>query len=219
MTDSTTTSNVTLRIFQESDIPELVEVINQSMDSYGLSDRITPDEIRHWLTIPFVNAAEGFFVAVNADDKIVGTGINMFNHRTGRGFGIISALPAYPETKRQLIEAGDSHIQKRGAVEIAETEDRPVYIIRQAFTQQTDDIALLEIAGYSDNRHFYEMQIVFDGEIEAPTFPAGIEIHPFNPEQHASAVHQAQQEAFRDHWGHAEDVPFDEWKKRLEHPH
>jgi ribosomal protein S18 acetylase RimI-like enzyme len=52
-----------------------------------------------------------------------------------------------------------------------------------------------------------------------PEFPAGVEIRPFIRADHARAVHHAQQEAFRDHWGFVEERPFDEWQVRFDNPH
>jgi len=48
---------------------------------------------------------------------------------------------------------------------------------------------------------------------EAPataTFPAGIELRPFNKDEHAIAVWKADTEAFRDHRG-SHDRTFEEW--------
>jgi ribosomal protein S18 acetylase RimI-like enzyme len=51
---------------------------------------------------------------------------------------------------------------------------------------------------------------------EAPPaviFPSGIELRPFVKEEHARAVWEADNEAFRDHWG-SHDSAYEEWSHR-----
>ena len=43
-----------------------------------------------------------------------------------------------------------------------------------------------------------------------PQFPEGVELRPFVKDEHAVAVWQAQNEAFRDHWG-SHDATFEEF--------
>src|SRR5690349_1349595 len=102
MTVSETKTEVTIRTFQEGDIPALVDVINRAMEAYNIPDRLEEDVIRFQLQIPFINAAEDFFTAVDADNQIVGASFNVLQPRTGRASGNIAALPEYNHIKRQL---------------------------------------------------------------------------------------------------------------------
>jgi ribosomal protein S18 acetylase RimI-like enzyme len=56
---------------------------------------------------------------------------------------------------------------------------------------------------------------------EAPVsinFPAGIELRSFIKDEHAAAVWQADNEAFRDHWG-SHDRSYEEWSHgKFNHP-
>jgi ribosomal protein S18 acetylase RimI-like enzyme len=54
------------------------------------------------------------------------------------------------------------------------------------------------------------MEIKLDGQPPAPVWPEGVELRPFDREQHAKAVWQANNEAFRDHWG-SRDSSFEEF--------
>ena len=47
----------------------------------------------------------------------------------------------------------------------------------------------------------------------AIAFPDGIELRPFIKDEHTAAVWQANNEAFRDHWG-SHDSSFEEWSHR-----
>ena len=51
----------------------------------------------------------------------------------------------------------------------------------------------------------------------AVTFPAGIELRPFIKDEQAIAVWQADNEAFRDHWG-SRDESEEEYREQLESP-
>lgn len=69
---------------------------------------------------------------------------------------------------------------------------------------------LLRNNGYSPVRYYWRMEIKLQ-EAPAPvTFPVGIELRPFIKDEHAVAVWQADNEAFRDHWG-SHDRTYEEW--------
>ena len=65
--------------------------------------------------------------------------------------------------------------------------------------------------GYRPLRYHWRMEIVLEGTPPEPKFPEGIELRPFIMGEHDVAVWQAQNEAFRDHWG-SHDVTLKEWK-------
>ncbi|KAJ3337851.1 hypothetical protein HDU93_000407 [Gonapodya sp. JEL0774] len=46
----------------------------------------------------------------------------------------------------------------------------------------------------------------------------GLKLRPYESSRDAIAVHACQQEAFRDHYGHIKDEPFDAWLKDVEGP-
>jgi mycothiol synthase len=77
---------------------------------------------------------------------------------------------------------------------------------------------LLRNNGYAPVRYYWRMEIKLQ---EAPAkiyFPAGIELRPFIKDKHAVAVWQADNEAFRDHWG-SHDQTYDEWSHgKFNHP-
>jgi len=70
--------------------------------------------------------------------------------------------------------------------------------------------ALLRNNGYSLVRYFWRMEIKLQEAPDPVTFPAGIELRPFIKDKHAIAAWQADNEAFRDHWG-SHDRTFEEW--------
>lgn len=73
---------------------------------------------------------------------------------------------------------------------------------------------------YRHLRSLYYMHIEMDGPVPGPEFPEGITLRTYNPETDAEAVYLAENDAFRDHFGHVErpfEEGFKQWKRRREH--
>jgi ribosomal protein S18 acetylase RimI-like enzyme len=94
----------------------------------------------------------------------------------------------------------------RRAVEKAPAEARVVLSIG-SFSEDAHRKGLLERRGYSMTRHFVRLRIEMAERPEAPSWPEGIEIRPFDREKHLERLAAAMREAFRDHWGHVEGSP------------
>jgi len=79
---------------------------------------------------------------------------------------------------------------------------------------------LFEDMGYHHIRSTYHMVIEMDAPVPEAEFPEGIVLRTYNPEIDAEAVYIAENDAFRDHFGHVER-PFEEglkrWKRDREH--
>jgi mycothiol synthase len=84
------------------------------------------------------------------------------------------------------------------------------FIRSQINNQDEAGHALLRDNGYSPVRYRWRMEIQLKEPPAAAPFPAGIELRPFVKDEHAVAVWQADDEAFRDHWGSHERT-FAEW--------
>jgi len=82
----------------------------------------------------------------------------------------------------------------------------------QSFFNNKDETAhaLLRTEGYSPIRYYWRMETKLQEASPAVTFPAGIELRPLIKEEHAIAVWQANNEAFRDHWGSHERT-YEDW--------
>lgn len=73
--------------------------------------------------------------------------------------------------------------------------------------------ALIEAAGFAGIRHTRVMHMDLPQEPPQPQWPAGIALRPCVPERDVRTVFEAEQEAFRDHWGHL-PTPFEVWYQR-----
>jgi mycothiol synthase len=123
-----------------------------------------------------------------------------------------------PDYRRQrigtrLLRTCDARFLERAQVEVP--QEKPVYINRGCSEAAAGTIALLTAEGYKATRQFYNMRGNLDAPQHPPPLPQGLTLRPFAQEQHARIVYQAQQEAFRDHWGNAGDMPYDSWSHLL----
>jgi mycothiol synthase len=130
-------------------------------------------------------------------------GLDYVVHPEWRGKGIDRALLGWLE----------QHACELAATHANTTE--PKLFQSWAENRMTDRIALLQEAGYEAVRFGYAMNRSLDVAI-APipeiALPAGFEFRPTKPE-HYRAIFDADNEAFRDHWGHREqtDEDFQRW--------
>jgi mycothiol synthase len=86
-----------------------------------------------------------------------------------------------------------------------------------AFAENEGARSLFERHGFREARHYYGMRIDLDRPPTPPTWPQGIEVSAFRPED-ARAFHQTLGESFEDEWGFHQP-PFEEWKReRLDAP-
>ncbi len=115
---------------------------------------------------------------------------------------------------RQLLARGEQRLRQVAALHPA---GAPRFF--QSFTSVTREgkVALLEQEGYSVIRHFYEMVRQDLNDLPAVTLPAGLELRPVQPE-HLRAIWDANEEAFRDHWGHF-PLTEEDYQGFLSHPH
>ena len=78
------------------------------------------------------------------------------------------------------------------------------------------NVALLERSGYTAVRYFYDMvALALDGVV-APPMPEGLEVRPVGRDQFRT-IWDASVEAFRDHWGEAEQTDED-WQRFQDEP-
>jgi ribosomal protein S18 acetylase RimI-like enzyme len=104
-------------------------------------------------------------------------------HRRGLGRAMLAAI----EARIRQIAAGQPH-------------DGPRLLQAEANDAAPGREALLRSAGFTPARHGYTMiRPTLDDQPDAP-LPDGLEIREVRPE-HMAAIWDADQEAFRDHWG------------------
>lgn len=73
---------------------------------------------------------------------------------------------------------------------------------------------LLAHEGYDAIRHFWRMQIKFDGPPEAPVWPEGLRVADARAGVDERAVFEASEEAFQDHFQFQPRMEFEEWERQ-----
>jgi ribosomal protein S18 acetylase RimI-like enzyme len=111
-----------------------------------------------------------------------------------------------PEWRRQGIGGAMQRQAERRLREIAadHPQDGPRFFESFASDTEIGATALLESAGYSPVRHFFNMVRPDLENIPDLPLPPGLEVRPVLPE-HYRTIYDASQEAFQDHWGYSPD--------------
>jgi GNAT superfamily N-acetyltransferase len=118
----------------------------------------------------------------------------------------------HPEVRRRghgtrLLEWAEA----RARASVAEGEGGPLDKAQQFGGGGLDTEPFREFAaekGYEPYRYHNEMRRSLSEPIRDAPLGAGLEVRPVRPEQHR-AIYDADEEAFRDHWDHAEPVEGD----------
>lgn len=115
----------------------------------------------------------------------------------GIGTGLLTALEA--RARREVLQAApDLRVFIRNGMAIGDKTGRQVH----------------EQLGYRPIRYSWRMEILLEAPPPAPHWPEGIELRPFDLTAQNEAVFAADDEAFRDHWGHTPGT-FEAWQNRM----
>lgn len=201
-----------LRSVQWSDLEAVTQLIYDVCAADGDAVvAVTSEELRQEWETPGFELERDAFLVQDSDGRIVG--FEEFNNQHAHAILQTDGY-VHPEFKGRGI--GTALLQMveqraRQEMKLAESE------VRVALRSTTDvhDLAGLELhrnEGYQPLRYHWRMEIVLNEPPAEPRFPEGIELRPFVKGEHDVAVWQAQNEAFRDHWG-SHDVSLEDWRR------
>lgn len=206
----------------ESDYPKMLDLINASKVVDQIERTDTLEDIERAYT--HLNNSDPYqdMIFAEVDRQTIAYGrvewnisddgewlgfLLAFLHPDWRHKGIGSAIVRYQESRLRQIAA-----DQVGAGKLS--EDIPRYF--ETFTTETEvgKEALLKKEGYSAVRHFYSMVRPLSEPIEVTPMPEDLEIRIVKRDQFRM-VWDANQEAFRDHWGFvpASENDYQRWKK------
>ena len=174
---------------------------------------LTAEELANeWKSEGF-NVEHDVFVVETQDGRLVGS--DEFYNENGH-YKLKADGCVHPEFRGLGI--GSSLLKKIDERAQAEMKLAPpnVQVFIQSLINNKDEAGhnLLQNNGYSPIRYYWRMEIKLQEAPATVTFPADIELHPFNKDEHAVAVWKADNEAFRDHWG-SHDRTYDEWSHEI----
>jgi mycothiol synthase len=172
---------------------------------------VTAEELKHEWQSPGFELERDAFLVETANGRVVGYEefFNEHEHATLRTDGYV-----HPDFKgRGIGTALLRVVEKRARDEVALAAP-DVRVSLRSTTDQRDIVGLdlHRNEGYQPLRYQWRMEIVLDSPPPEPKFPDGIELRPFIQGEHDVPLWQAQNEAWRDHWG-SHDVSLEEWKR------
>ena len=175
---------------------------------------VSPDELRVEWETPGFDLARDAWVVTMSDGRVVG--FEQFNARGGhaslQGDGYVHPDFMLRGIGTALMRALET--RARQEIPLA-APDLRVFIRNGMSMSEADAIArqMHENEGYKPVRYQWRMQIDLTQAPPAPLWPDGVELRPFLADQHGPSVHEAEQDAFQDHWG---SVPtsFEAWSHR-----
>jgi len=188
----------------EADLPEVARIQSAEWAADGVSERASVDDLRAWWGHPSEQLdpardadlveLDGRVVAVTQRDWADATdGVREYRARCWidpeyRRRGIGRTLFARNEAIRRRLAA-------------THQTDRPLVLGTGTAERNLGAQALARAFGYEPARWFADMErSITDALPEVPPLPPGLEVRPASADQ-ARQVWEADQEAFRDHWG------------------
>jgi mycothiol synthase len=207
-----------LRSVQWSDLQGVTQLIYDACAADGDTIvAVTADELKHeWQTPGFDLERDAFLVETGAG-HIVGYEefFDEYEHAKLRTDGYV-----HPDFRGRGIGTAMLRIIEERAHDEMPLAEPNVRVSLRSTIDNRDPVSheLHRNEGYQPLRYHWRMEIVLDAPPPEPKFPEGIELRPFIKGEHDVAVWQAQNEAFRDHWG-SHEVTLEEWKRsRFEDP-
>lgn len=205
----------------EADYPNILRAINGSKKVDGVERADTLEDIVRNYTFLYHCDPYQDMIFAEVDGEVVGYSRVEWNlTEAGEllGFQIAFLLPEWRRkgigramlrfTERRLREIADRLIAE-GQV----PADAPRFYEGWVTDTEVGKAALFEKEGYTPVRYTFSMVRSLEEPVEVTPMPEGLEVRPVPPE-HYRAVWDADQEAFRDHWGYF-PAPEEEYQKWL----
>jgi mycothiol synthase len=197
---------LTLRAPEPADAETVARLSNaETLRAVGLADTSVEELLATWSEPHEAEGPRGA-VVVAADGAVIASitvRVDLVEHEVF-GYAVMPLAPP-PGLAEALLE----EIERRAAW----WHDRAggVGVLRLgALDAPCPWAAVLEATGYEIVRRFLLMRAPLAEPVEAPRWPDGIELRPFDRDRHARVVHATLTEAFADHFGPPLD-PFDTW--------
>jgi ribosomal protein S18 acetylase RimI-like enzyme len=194
-----------IRPATHDDWPALADVVNRSRGADGIDEVHTAESwANEWPESDMFNLERDMLVA-EVDGRVVAEAAGYLVVRDGalvaESFGSV-----VPELRRRRIGSTLYRMHHERLTRSAAGDPRPGPRERRAYAldEEVSDRALLDANGYVPIRFGFEMRRSLGGVLPDHPLPDGIELRPVREAEHR-AIFDADNEAFRDHWGHREN--------------
>jgi mycothiol synthase len=204
--------NLTLRAVQWSDLNAVTQLIYDVCAADGDTVvAVTADELKHEWQTPGFDLEQDAFLVETGEGRIVGYEefFNEYEHAKLRTDGYV-----HPDFRGRGVGTALLRLIEQRALDEMPLAEPEVRVSLRSTIDNRDPVSheLHRNEGYQPLRYHWRMEIVLKDAPPEPKFPEGIELRPFIKGEHDVAVWQAQNEAFRDHWG-SHEVTLEEWKR------
>jgi len=204
---------LTVRTYQEGDIPALVELVNEADALDGHERGTSKTELTERFGRPRFHPTENAFVW-EEEGRLVAYGtVSLGDGEETREFytrGLVHPDWRGRGVGRQVLERLIARCVERRRAEVTAPT---VYVRAGCEPDEADRVALYEGFGMEPVRYFIDMvHERVQGDLPALVVPEGIELRPYRFGVDDRAAWAADVEAFRDHWGFHGEYPFAEYE-------
>lgn len=182
----------------------------------GIVDEETADDHRRWWQSPNFDLSQSSIAIENAQGQMVAFA-TLNDHVPPPVYPRIEWL-VHPDYEGRGLEAflirwGENLAQR--AIDKCPPQARMAYRCSTFVGHAARESAMTQL-GYQPIRYFLRMVIHMEEAPPQPVFPAGISMRSFKYPDELDAVIEADNDGFRDHWGHVER-PLEELRKFWSH--
>ena len=202
---------LSLRAAQWADLEPVAQLILDVCTNDGdPAIAVSAEDLQAEWESPGFNLETDAWVVTTSNGRIVGFEefVNRYAHASLQGDGYVHPDFMGKGIGTAMLQALEERARKE--FELAEPEHR-VFIRNGMSIGDTVAREMHEAEGYKPIRFFWRMEVTLDAAPPAPTWPEGIELHPFDVDADAYPIYRAHEEAFSDHWGHT-PRSFEEWQ-------
>ena len=188
----------------EQDFPLMVDLINLCNQADQIEEVTNLEELRNNYTHLTNCDLDQDVLVVEVDGQMVGYTRVWWVDEPDNGLIYYHLANLHPEWRRKglgtaMLAWNQSRLRATAA---GHDPERPKAFRAFFDEHQHGSQALLKGAGYQPERYFFEMKRDLSQPIPEPELPEGLEIRPAEEAQFRQ-IWEAQDEAFRDHWGYS----------------
>lgn len=207
---------ITIQNYEPNDLQAVVALINANDAMDRFEDGTSVEEMRGELGTPGVNPEQNVFVAEDGKQLYGFAFLRLVDEPTETTFR--TWLVVHRDARPDGLEAcllGRLHT--RAQERLGECKNEVVNFHTFVNLLERNRIAVIEQFGMREIRRFWQMVRPLDAPVAEPRFPDGIVMRAYRIGSDDEKMNIADNEAFSDHWGHAE-YPLERWVHYVSQP-